>query len=365
MKYNWNTDTLKERIDYLNYLSFKPDISEEMLKEILIDIDQLEYYIECQELNTNYDFRPLLEVYQRTKNTYLDIPYLWFDFHEFARLSNSNYLDIPTPKRNSLSKKDILELTHDFYKQLDKTIYGYFMKNWRKNHINFERYNKDFLGETVFIKSLCESFIRVDRVFTSEDLLTSVHEYGHAISFQINPNNIIKNKDLFTEIESLFFELVASDFFTKSIGPEYTYSKAHYFNTCIKMASQIETYLKLIQEEKKLGRSFISNKELKNIGKIYNISPEEIECYLRKPLSYSHYYLTSYLFAVELYNLYKEDKEKALTLLQKIIRLKDLQPEQYYYNIKRLGFIPNQSMPTFINELKSDVLKYTKKKNNK
>ena len=58
-------------------------------------------------------------------------------------------------------------------------------------------------------------------------------------------------------------------------------------------------------------------------------------------------YLTSYMFAIELYNLYYEDKEKALDTLKKIILLDNKSAEQTYQDIKKLGLNANQGLKKY------------------
>ena len=62
-------------------------------------------------------------------------------------------------------------------------------------------------------------------------------------------------------------------------------------------------------------------------------------------------YLTSYMFAIELYNLYYEDKEKALDTLKKIILLDNKSAKQTYQNINKLGLKANQGLKKYQKQL--------------
>ena len=68
-------------------------------------------------------------------------------------------------------------------------------------------------------------------------------------------------------------------------------------------------------------------------------------------------YLASYMNAIELYMLYKENKDKALDTLKRIILLDEMNEEEYYSNIKKLGIIPNFSLRSFERDLQEESMK--------
>ena len=72
--------------------------------------------------------------------------------------------------------------------------------------------------------------------------------------------------------------------------------------------------------------------------------------------------IISYLFSIELYYMYLNDKEKALDTLRQIINNDFNDMEQYYSNIKRLGLIPNQNILRFQNDLKREKETLSRKK---
>lgn len=61
------------------------------------------------------------------------------------------------------------------------------------------------------------------------------------------------------------------------------------------------------------------------------------------------------MLAIELYKIYKEDKDKALYILKHIIMLDNTSNEQYYCNIQRLGLVPNLSIDEFQRETEQEL----------
>lgn len=366
-KYNWTIDTLISKMNLIEKL-IETETDEKKLELLRFDYTTLKNHIDEFFDNSIYETLKLLESLEYIKGEYTQIDFLWDDFAEFAEITY-DYINIPKLKRCSLSKTDLLDITHDFYKSLNKVFYGNFMKNFyrRNDHIVFKAAQKDnkFIGETIILPSLRESFIDIYRNYTADDILTTIHEYSHATSTSINPYHLVRStKTLYTEIDTLFMEFIAADFVDKQMhtsnAPIHKASKLNEFSAnAYDICSQID----LIEAEKFTKNGYLNNKQLKQIAlEKCELQPNEVEDLLNEPNVYSTVYLTSYMFALELYKLYLEDKEKALYYLQKIILLDHLNEEEYYCNIKRFGLIPNLSVQEFYKECKNDALKLTRKK---
>ena len=116
-----------------------------------------------------------------------------------------------------------------------------------------------------------------------------------------------------------------------------------------------------MEEEKNLEQKFSSTKEMR---KHLNRNLFTDDCFNKSFNSASNpdeEFLSSYIIAIELYMLYKEDKDKALDTLKRIILLNEMpDEEQYYSNIKRLGIIPNLSLRGFEKDLQAESLKLTR-----
>ena len=365
-KYNWTIDTLINRMKLIERLIEK-ETDEEQLFLLQTDYRNLQNHIDDYFDNTKEDMFKLLEGLQYLKDELTPMEFLWPDFQEFAQLT-PKFIKSPTLKRCNLSKNDLLSITHDFYKQLNSFFFGNFMKNFyrRNDHIVFRIHEENslYVGETITLPSLKESFIEILREYTTEDVLTTIHEYSHATSTSINPYHLSSSKTLYTEIDTIFMELIASDYLDKLMKSfNAPIIKADKINEFSGNAETLCAQIDLIEAERQQKNGFRNNKHLKQIAlEEYDIEPDEVEDILNFPQIHSSIYLTSFMFALELYKMYKEDQEKALYYLKKIILLDDLSEEQYYHSIKRFGIIPNLSTSEFYKECKSDVLRLTRKK---
>lgn len=366
-KYNWNIDTLIEKKNLIEKLILLEKDSDRILL-LQRDYYHLQNLID-DEFNTyTYDKMSLLENFDYIKENLQTIEFLWEDIKKFNNTINEPII-IPELKRSSLSKNDLLTITHDFYKSLNKYFYGNFMKNFyrRNDHIYFNSYNNDGIsGETIGLPSLKEAFIKICRDYTNEDILTVIHEYSHATSLSINPNHLndIK-KTLYTEIDTIFMELIAADYISKLFkdNSNAIIFKASKLNEYADNADELSIMIDIINGEKYTENGYTSNKMLKNIAsKHFNVIPEVINDVIGEPNLTNTIYLTSYMFALELYKQYLQDKEKSLYNLKKIILLEDMDELEYYSNIKRLGINPNLSLKTHYNEVKNEALKLTRKK---
>lgn len=364
-KYNWTIDTLIERLRLIEKL-LTIETKLERLKLLNEDYNNLIKHIEDY-----FDYRPfesmkLLESYDFIKQDLGKIKFLWSDYQEFRSIIDKP-IEVPELKRCSLRKEDLLSITHDFYKSLNSFFFGNFMKSFyrRNDHIVFRSYNNsDLSGETTTLPSLRECFIEIFRDGTSEDILTTIHEYMHATSVLINPYHLCQEKSLYTEIDALFMELIASDYIANLFKDNSaTIFKAEKLNDYLSNSDDLAVMIDAITHEPKNG--YQSNKELKRIAESeYDVLPEEIDAIIGEPELNSTIYLTSYMFALELYKMYQNDKEKALYYLKKIILLENMSEEEYYSNIKRFGLFPNLSLKEHYQETKKDALRLTRKKSN-
>lgn len=364
-KYNWNIDTLMEKLDLIQKLiPFEND--PDKLKLLQRDYSIIEEHIEDYFEDDYTEQMKLLEYFIYIKDNFQTIEYLWPEFLKFASTVKKPIIT-PELKRNSLNNDDLLSITHDFYKSLNRFYFSNFMKNFgkRHNHIVYKRYNYENLsGETLALPSLKENYIEIYRDYTNEDILTTIHEYSHAISSNINPNHLSEEKSIFTEIDSLFMEIIASDYISNLFHDNTNViCKSNVLNDHYSNARDYRLMINLIKAERKLPNGFTSNKELKTIAKNkYQILPEVIDDVIGNPNLHNIIYLTSYMFAIELYKVYKEDKEKALHYLKKIIELDNMSELEYYNNIIKLGLIPNLSTKEYYEIVLNDALKLTRRK---
>lgn len=355
-KYNWNIDTLLNKCNELRR-RYNKETDENIKRIYLSDIMTLQEYIRNNSYNKYTKDDKLLKIYNEEKKHLKEYMFLWGFFKEFNSINKNIVLPDKDYKTISLDEKDILDLTHDFYKSLNSFLFGNFMKNYyqRRNHIYFRSFEeKDTIdGETLFIASTNESYINVFRSYTIDDLLTTIHEYGHALTYCANIYNLFNPNDYYAEIIPIFLELIASDYIGKNIDNSYSslikenrQNLYHIFNDII------NSKLKLIESETLLDKGYQTNKDLKFIGRTFcNIDKDNINILFNKDNTYLDECVIAYIIAIELYELYQIDKDKCLDIVKKIILLEGKSNKTYFDEIKRLGINPNQNSYEYIRKL--------------
>ena len=379
-KYSWTVDTLIDRLNYLESLN-TDGFSSFMLDVVDFDKEQLKSNIEELQ-NPRRPVEGILNQYNLRKEALEKVKFFFPFYQEFLEKGNSfmdtynevnqtdeNSQPIIDFKTSSLSKDDIIELTHDFFKNLNSKFYKIFLKpfNYRYDHTIFLTDSEEnlFSGETFHLICTDETFINVYRDSTINDLLIAIHEYTHAICLEINPYDCDIEKGLFVEISTLFMELVAQDYITNTLNSEEgMIARINRHLNTIDDAILINLTIALMDIEKNNLHNFQSGKEIKRYRYLL---PEDLRKfslteYLNLYYASQEEYLDSYMYAVELYEIYKNDPDKAFYYLNKIIRLDLNTRRQYYNNIKRFGLTPNLSQEKFQEELTRDLFTLCKKK---
>ena len=120
---------------------------------------------------------------------------------------------------------------------------------------------------------------------------------------------------------------------------------------------QLKMILSLMEEEANLPEGFSSTKEMRRHLNHNLFTDDCFDDSFNFANNPDEEYLASYMIAIELYMLYKEDKDRALDVLKRIILLDDMSEEEYYSNIKKLGIIPNFSLRSFERDLQKESIK--------
>ena len=135
-EYNWTVFDLQERLLRL-YKALAQESDIEKRKLINFDIKNLENIVD-DFMSMEERRNPLLVNFQRLKDNYPDYRFLRPEIWEFHEIT-ADFAFFHQEKRASLSKKDLMELTHDFYKTLNSFFFGNFMKSFRRrfDHVLF------------------------------------------------------------------------------------------------------------------------------------------------------------------------------------------------------------------------------------
>lgn len=338
--YNWTDDHIMDRNDYLWYLFYHDQsIKGDDRHKLISDLKHLKTYLE----NRNYDLSKLgmLDKYYYATNQIDDVDFLWDELQDFDRNHRDDIETVPL-QHCSLSKEDLITLTHDFFRNnFDSYFYGNFIKNFyrRRDHIAFNHDDKPGVkGELFSLKSTKESFIRVYRDFTYNDLLTIIHEYMHATSFSINDDHFHKDKDYYSEIDPILAELLACDYFEKQFGDHKIDAVKLFINDYYCQHAKFNAKLIDLYKKEKANGKFRDNKALRQAATeagITNLDKELNSLNIKAAINY--------MFAIEFYSMYKQDKERALNSLKKFILASCEHEIDYYKELKKLGILPNMN----------------------
>ena len=260
------------------------------------------------------------------------------------------------------NKEDILLLASSFYNNLEDDFRNIFMElfSQRFDHLRFSgpMNSRFFTGSTFHSNHADETFIACQYNKTFVNILSLIHEYAHGISFQINgfkPTD--EEYNAFCEIESIFMELVALDFFEKH-HPEFindiTLCRKKLYNSLIEDATIVNYKIdfKYIIEDKQININDQSTLSL--IRLLINetgLSLKDILYVLQLPASTLCKYPIGALIAFELYDIYQRDTKEAFNMYRKIIFSNIRSNAQFYEKIKEMGITPSSHLETFERKL--------------
>ena len=218
-----------------------------------------------------------------------------------------------------LDNDTVLNLVEDFFKN-QSNFYDKGYKEFKKNinnHLQFFKPNDNSDGEIIFLKSINESFVSIPDYSNICKLCIAVHELTHVIDAYHNPD-FHYNLGI-REIDALFMEMIAADYFSKKLNLEKdgNIRKLFLHNIIKSMINNIQNKTKMLLVYRKHKNAplenFIANMEL------YGYTREQIEAYEKYNLVEDYYYVLPHFIAIELYFIYKSNKSKALLILEDIV----------------------------------------------
>ena len=239
-------------------------------------------------------------------------PHLGVFKNKLRVLDGINGVVVPE-KNTNLKKSDVIELVDEFYKSITKEIYNHY-KKFNKNFIKFDPRKDVDDGSIYSFPILNKKYIEVGTKGDKRKMLhTLAHECGHAVGDFINPERVM-NDDFFDEIESLFFELIGEDFFSKELNDNAF--KDYQRSTMYGFYQNTKDTLSYKNAISKVFNNMGGNKKPLDLLDEYldrdGVEDVDIEGNVK--------YIFSYIIALELYETYRQDKEQAIYLLKKLIK---------------------------------------------
>ena len=243
-------------------------------------------------------------------------PYLE-EFHERVK----NVVDYKKRFDGAESKfkftdEEMLDLVHDMFKSTNKKVYDIYclLDKKRDKSIKFIPDKPSNQGSHFWFQYIDDRFIEVGKDGDMElSLSTLAHEAGHFVGSVVNEARYNTNGS-YDEIESLFFELVAYDYFADTLYKDY-YDDA--------MRSTFERYASDangILITRNVTDEFFNNfTRVKDPYAYYEALINSNSRFSHMDLFKDVNYTFSYITALELFEIYKEDKDLAIDILFRIM----------------------------------------------
>ena len=289
---------------------------------------------------------------------------LWPLCETLAKHVNDDLPNFPYPDLH-LTNNDLLELTHDFFKNAtSKEIYQIFLKLFkqRKNiYFTDELDELNFHADSMFLTFDESFYLRMEKKNEFADIATMAHEFGHGIQFLINYNGtLLTTLYVFRELISTFFELLCTEYYTKdlTLGKKAIASNYEFWDITCENAFLLNKEFQILQSIKNNSNpDIISIKNYINFFIHHSDNDELVETIGIHP-SDDFIYIIGYIFAIELYLIYKENPDYAFYLLKKIMAI-DLRKDakSYFKEIIDLGINPTSSLDSFESHLKRELIR--------
>ncbi len=342
MKCTWGKKEFAEQLSLLqSMIDQETDIKRKLYLEKVLDVSNKIYY------ETFVPFtRPKVTAKQRMTSIF-DSIFMYGRYYSIVRSffcsmdehidsidAISTKLEDINPDGNfdfnntgaAVSFDETINLVKEFYKRFDSELYQYFLEAYndrehslRSTPLPDNDTKSD--GNTLFIDGVRKNFITIYETTPLNMYVCGVHEYGHAIANLINPAvSYADREDLFTEVASIFPELVAlyeNGFKFDTIQVLYTMYTT--LNTYVNSAEYLCLHTPIVNawsdNKYRMNKNFFEELDYS-----YNLDEEGFENAMSTTIEDAGTYVISYMISLELLHIYKEDKKKALELFKNFLK---------------------------------------------
>ena len=285
-----------------NFLSHMYDIIADFYYEDPIEVKKEQLFFDVLYALPKYD---------------IYLPYI-FDFIKIAQdndvsFNYENKADFP----GIYSKTQMFSLSKHFFEFVGgKSLESYLeFDKVREHYVDFCDANPND-SATFCIYPLNKYYVNIGNNGDARDVMEAyIHELAH-VTTCMQHHERYYSTDHFTEIESLFFEILGNDFLYNATGDDYFKGQEKFkLSRYYKLGRVLDIYgyglgtiMSNVDKIKKPNKEFI--KICKKEG--YE-NPEKHD------IDKTFKYVFSYICAIELSEIYKQDKETALHLLDTIV----------------------------------------------
>ncbi len=225
-----------------------------------------------------------------------------------------------------ITHDEALALNYEFFSKTDEEIFKYFniLYKDRYKSIKFSkndptlRDTKDD-GNCLFIDGVRKNFININDIQGLSKVVNLAHECGHAVANLFIGNIYDVKDDFLTELASIFFELAFHNDIGENIDSfENTllqFEKMNYFNY---ISDSLLCHQELI-ESWKYNEYNVSTNFYRYLKDKYKLKKYDVKECLNTNIETSGPYIISYMVALELLHIYKENKKEAMNILKRIL----------------------------------------------
>ena len=341
---HWSEKKIKHQIKELKskYAHTKNELfleDAESLKQLLNgDIDVF---------NMPFTFQDQLEDDARALELHFDF---LDDIEKFALENAKKFQDFQLDgifPIGNLSPSLILDFMKEFFYDYDEK-FGKVFDELYKERFNNLMFSK---GRSIsyYVPSLEYSYINIFKDNTLDDFVNAVHEYTHAIVDRLYYREQGYTNYPFIELFSMFMEMIAADYMMDMFD-----DMEEDLNTIrLAGAKQLVVYAENISIEKNyIYQTHEIEDRKKVIAGMVNLSGKS-RTYVKKLLDKTAIeklsYTIPYITAIELYYLYKTDKDACKNLIEYLIYVDGL--ENYNVNLNDNGIILNTHSSEWIDTL--------------
>lgn len=332
-RYKWNKKEIKKQLEELKLKSTKES---KKIYNIESDIEALEELIDSigffniikNTLYNNFTWHYIDKdkadeiIHEHCTNFQTQ---KMFDADEIILNSGLDY-DIYKIKKIKIKKDKQISLAKDILKEFNIPIYKFDELLDPNNHILdvcFFTFSNNFY-------SLSDSYYMSIKYRNNlESYLSFIHELGHFAEYHFNENMLLEdNRNNYSEISSLFFELIAIDKLVKE--GIITQNEAYHLHSSMIILNDINNYLKIYEIKENEKKAFKGNPE-------------------NEPL-----YFYSLLIALDLYKQYKVSPKEAIKNVKHLlenINYKDEEELLKECNIKT----NNENLQKHIKKIKRNI----------
>lgn len=225
-----------------------------------------------------------------------------------------------------ITNDEVLAMNYEFFSNIDQELFNYFKELYKDRYSSIKFTKNDPIltddksdGNCLFIDVVRKNFINVNDSQGLSKAVNLAHECGHAIVNLFIGNIYDIRDDFLIEMASIFFELA----FHNDIGDNIDsfentllqFEKMNYFN----YTADSLLYHKELIESWEYNDYNVSTDFYHYLKSKYGLSRNTVKDCLKTSIESEGPYIISYMVALELLHIYKDNKKEALNMLKKIL----------------------------------------------